>query len=534
MNDYTTIQTHLRHLVSVLIILSMLTIGIGCGRTNRLAILDEDVERLYAKVDSLRFQGKWAETLETLDSIISLSKDNNIAAYLHALDHAANASFFHQDYERMLGYIEVLFETDKPDSLKFNDMNAYLTLVDFNVSNHRYEESHFYLDCADSLLRSCLNKGAAGKRFQSVSDVIYFEKMQEALVDSDYNTLGRLLSEIAPNRFLSITNTALLAVYKTEYYMGIGDSKKGIDELKRLLNDTTIIFQLRYDMLQRYMELRLSQGNAALSLAEEEEFFRTRSYVETPKIRYLESDVYAQLGDTARAYDLFVRAKQLDDSIKGAYNKAYSKDLGDRFEIRRRNMELSRQKSENLRKTGIISVLMLLAVALTVIVVVYLRRYRNKNEEFSETVRSLGERNGELMSASMSLRDMKNREERLHAIIKSDNSASDKLNAIRQAGNAVGIAGSKHLCLELADETVLNLVAQLKKRHPDLSNAELRIAPMVMMNWSNKDIATYLNRSPSTVKYTKYQLRKKLAIEEPTEEYLKRLSTQISDSLNQD
>ena len=56
---------------------------------------------------------------------------------------------------------------------------------------------------------------------------------------------------------------------------------------------------------------------------------------------------------------------------------------------------------------------------------------------------------------------------------------------------------------------------------------------MVWMNLSNKEIALSINRSPSTVKYTKYQLRKKLGCrpEESTEDYLRRLSAMDDDQI---
>ena len=74
------------------------------------------------------------------------------------------------------------------------------------------------------------------------------------------------------------------------------------------------------------------------------------------------------------------------------------------------------------------------------------------------------------------------------------------------------------------DDATGEFLAKLRIAHPNLTNAETHIAAFVWQNLSNKDIAAAINRSVSTVKYTKSSLKKKLATDISLEEYLRGIS----------
>ncbi len=68
----------------------------------------------------------------------------------------------------------------------------------------------------------------------------------------------------------------------------------------------------------------------------------------------------------------------------------------------------------------------------------------------------------------------------------------------------------------------------LSRRHPELTKSEKRICAFMLINLSTKEIAGLLDRSPRTIDVTKYNIRKKLGIEMPTEEYLKNLASEAA------
>lgn len=61
---------------------------------------------------------------------------------------------------------------------------------------------------------------------------------------------------------------------------------------------------------------------------------------------------------------------------------------------------------------------------------------------------------------------------------------------------------------------------------PDLTKAEIRMCAFMLAGMTNKEIAAATNRSVRTVDCIKYNLRRKLPTEEPTETYLRRLSAE--------
>lgn len=78
---------------------------------------------------------------------------------------------------------------------------------------------------------------------------------------------------------------------------------------------------------------------------------------------------------------------------------------------------------------------------------------------------------------------------------------------------------------EMTNRKFLDL---LSERHPTLTKSEKRICAFMLINLSTKEIANLLERSPRTVDVTKYNIRKKLEIEMPTEEYLRQLAEEAN------
>lgn len=70
-------------------------------------------------------------------------------------------------------------------------------------------------------------------------------------------------------------------------------------------------------------------------------------------------------------------------------------------------------------------------------------------------------------------------------------------------------------CMEVYPKFTRNLLA----RHPDLTNAELRLSVMIFLNFSSKEIAEYMYITHRSVQTNKSRLRKKLDIDGKTDLY---------------
>ena len=50
----------------------------------------------------------------------------------------------------------------------------------------------------------------------------------------------------------------------------------------------------------------------------------------------------------------------------------------------------------------------------------------------------------------------------------------------------------------------------LKRDHPKLSDSDIKLAAMIVLNMTNKEIGISKNMTPDTVRNAKYRLKKKL------------------------
>jgi DNA-binding CsgD family transcriptional regulator len=69
---------------------------------------------------------------------------------------------------------------------------------------------------------------------------------------------------------------------------------------------------------------------------------------------------------------------------------------------------------------------------------------------------------------------------------------------------------------ELFEQVYDSFFTRLREKLPDLSQAEIRLACLIKLKLSTKEIAGILGVSPNTIKTTRYRLRKKLNMLEET------------------
>lgn len=67
---------------------------------------------------------------------------------------------------------------------------------------------------------------------------------------------------------------------------------------------------------------------------------------------------------------------------------------------------------------------------------------------------------------------------------------------------------------EKIEETHKGFIEKLQERFPELTENDLRLAMLVRLNLSSKEIATLMNISPKSVEIARYRLRKKLGLRE--------------------
>ena len=75
------------------------------------------------------------------------------------------------------------------------------------------------------------------------------------------------------------------------------------------------------------------------------------------------------------------------------------------------------------------------------------------------------------------------------------------------------------------EELHKNFITKLQERFPDITEQEKRLATLLRLGFSTKDIAGLMNISPKSVEIGRYRLRKKLELtrEDNLIQYIKSL-----------
>ena len=89
-------------------------------------------------------------------------------------------------------------------------------------------------------------------------------------------------------------------------------------------------------------------------------------------------------------------------------------------------------------------------------------------------------------------------------------SNSDLMNLEMFIQNELGIKSTRAELQNQMGELSLNFYTELKIHHPNLSEIEVKLAAMIVMKMSNKEISISKNITPDSVKIAKNRLKKKL------------------------
>lgn len=197
----------------------------------------------------------------------------------------------------------------------------------------------------------------------------------------------------------------------------------------------------------------------------------------------------------------------------------------DYFEVAAANHEarLARQ-ANRMRIWWIWGLAGLVALATAIAGFALLKSRRGRRRQ-AVIEKKLGSRNAEVGSLTRRQASMEQSQQEIRNILASKIDDAEKVEEIKRSILTSGdLESPRHMDISRHDDATGEFLAKLRIAHPNLTNAETRIAAFVWQNLSNKDIAAAINRSVSTVKYTKSSLKKKLATDISLEEYLRGIS----------
>lgn len=245
-------------------------------------------------------------------------------------------------------------------------------------------------------------------------------------------------------------------------------------------------------------------------------------------------------GDMVNALDYSDSLLNVADSLSSVRSAVYGSGLVDQIEDIERIRRAEKSVEERGRMLWWVSVLGMLAflIALTAgFLWLRLKRRIRRNkiletqldkigdhhrQEMKDTCQNLESRTRELTSTTMRLASISAGIDRIRQLA-SDNSMSreEMAKLITDEFKRMQLSeGVWEMFRYYFDNINTGFYDKLYQRCPNLTNAERRMCAFIVMNLTNKEIASLTNRSVRTVECIKYNLKRKLAIDIPTEEFL--------------
>lgn len=489
--------------------------------------------RLYESI------GDFVSSQREFDALYSRLPADSMSYRCLALHHMASAQYYNGHPGDAIRNALTLIEMDKPDSLLYYNMETSLLLAHIFSSSGLNELADRYIAAAHKAFERMEHVGIEESLLSNFHARLLYSESCTLTDRDDFEGAFALLKEAHTLATDSLDRLDIVkqmaCIYgcrnQTEtalelYSQSIGQKNFNINEaiavtsiIKLLLSSGRVDEAQKVASRYAVMLDALNGGFVGLD------------------IKYLRARIALSAGDTSAAFRYLYDAFCLSDSAYRALESEYVKEVINVEEARRGISDRDNTLKHNAMKNALLIVLGLsVFVAAVVIVVGRKRRKRllaekTRLEEMcrqhdDETSDSEARYNQEM--TAMALR-MARIDETLVAVKKeSSNLMSNPRESLRTIREAVRSLESQIDVWEVF-RTYFEGVNQrffdkLYQIHPQLTNSEVRMCAFILLNLTTKEIAQMSNRLVRTVETIKYNLRKKLAITESTEAYMRHIS----------
>ncbi len=177
-------------------------------------------------------------------------------------------------------------------------------------------------------------------------------------------------------------------------------------------------------------------------------------------------------------------------------------------------------KNELIILTSVIVGFLIFSIAILI-------AYMNQKEKTHRLVKKLRKKNKELTGASLKLLKQNMDIEHIGYKLRKLKSQQISVDGIeRIAGSLTNLPQSQDQLWETFkfnfEEANEDFCSKINERHPNISQQDLKVCTLLRMNFSSKEVATFLGISYDGVRKARYRIRKKmdLSAEESLEKYL--------------
>lgn len=508
-----------------------------------------DIRYVFAQGDLFWDMGLYARALKLYEETRSMIPDDSLRLRLHHSLRIACAYHYSSQPVNAIREAYSMLTINKPDSLLYLDVEVNRLL--FHIfSGLDHKTRHIYLE-------------RASEKFKS------FEKSEASQYLKDY-TLGKLYQSYSGSKIM-----------EKDYTGAFEDLKIARDFLGRYgkasstaLNMGVIYFKNEeYDMAKKYyleamampsyhpdhliavinycalLGARGDYDGARNLMLENEE--NLKKLIGTPWEWMLYHTIYIldkRTGNVEKADRCLEKAYNLKDSLYNYLNNLYLANLFDEYEgtdwdsVNRRLTESVRQRDIWI---WILGVMCMLLIGLAMVMEVRKRGRDRKLEEMSREVgilrddneeyrmrmeESLGDRSRKLSAMTMQMMSLNECLYQIENTIKDKKLNRDELvskmnKSLKSLHAHENVWEMFRIYFEEVNQKFFDNLFQVA---PNLTKAEVRMCAFMLTGMTTKEIAAVTNRSVRTVDCIKYNLKRKLNIDEPTEAFIRRLSAGIT------
>jgi len=243
------------------------------------------------------------------------------------------------------------------------------------------------------------------------------------------------------------------------------------------------------------------------------------------------SIIYEQKGNTARAFEFYKKFTEVKDSIYNHENALIFADMQAKYDTDRKEKEIQIQEKAITileQNSEIQELLRLRLIVTTVVIIVFfilgfyalwLRMKKNKLKQDIENERLIHEldlKKRELTTHTLHIIQKNELLENLQnkvSELKKNDAGSSYSEITRMINTNRLIEKDWENFKSVFEQVHTDFFSKLKSRFEGISSNELRMAAMMKMNLSTKEMASILNITPDSVKKARYRMRKKLNLQ---------------------
>lgn len=361
--------------------------------------------------------------------------------------------------------------------IEVEQMPAYMAFQD-----HRYEESN-------RLLLANLD------RYENVEDDAYYHMFALFMLTSNYIHLGDTVnSEKYFQSFKSLQNNPTIAPYNYKSY------------------------EVDLNICNSHLALENKNFNSALAyLAEASGAKAYMEHVSIKEYYTIYSDTYEHIGniemaniyrDSLRAYEKLL----LEDNISASF-EIHENLLKTEEELK---IEEAKKQRNLLFALSMVAVLIVLIVIFSLTYARLLNKLKGLFSKLNKT--SYLNRNQERLSAKVQgLEDLIKDYKKQMKKISLTNDVEKQRNMIRELYSELNLKSSTLLSnekhLEIVNDSNAEFFINLREQSPQLTELETLVCYYLFLDFKNKEIAVFLNRSVRAIESIRYRLVKKLELE---------------------